>query len=269
VGSVTAAPNPANPGQVVQFASAATGAEPLTYAWNFGDGGTATGATPAHVFTTPGTYTVSVLVTDLLGQSTASTVQVLVAVGANPGNGSIDSDGDGISDEIADGTDPLDPNSGIKNPLNVTKISGKMSFKVSGKDSTAFGGTLDLPASFVPLGQTVVVDVGGAAVTFTLDAKGRSKVERNSFALSMKFLRDKATKQKNFVGGSTKFQVKLSGGSWADDWADEGVDPAAEAKKAPMSIAAQIRIHGRVYESVLPVLYTAKPGVGGNFKKTK
>lgn len=57
------------PGAPVNFTSTSVGgvAGPLTYMWNFGDGGTATTATPSHVYSTPGFYNVTLLVTNSQG----------------------------------------------------------------------------------------------------------------------------------------------------------------------------------------------------------
>lgn len=41
----------------------------ITFQWNFGDGGTATGPTPIHVYTTQGTFNVTLTVTDSQGLS--------------------------------------------------------------------------------------------------------------------------------------------------------------------------------------------------------
>ncbi len=51
--------------QNIQFTGFATGGTaPYTWAWNFGDGGTATTQSPTHAYTTAGTYTATLTVTD-------------------------------------------------------------------------------------------------------------------------------------------------------------------------------------------------------------
>ncbi len=63
------------------------GLAPFTYRWDFGDGGTATGASPSHTYTQLGTFTATVTVEDTLNQTSLSTVSVQVvpplAVAAN------------------------------------------------------------------------------------------------------------------------------------------------------------------------------------------
>jgi PKD domain len=51
---------------------------PLTFAWDFGDGQTSTAADPTHTYTSPGTYTATLRVTDEEGGSDTDTVQVTV-----------------------------------------------------------------------------------------------------------------------------------------------------------------------------------------------
>ena len=57
-------------GQAVSFKGSGTDADnnvPLTYAWNFGDGGSSTQQTPAYAYGATGTYTVSLTVKDSKG----------------------------------------------------------------------------------------------------------------------------------------------------------------------------------------------------------
>ncbi|MDM9632846.1 PKD domain-containing protein, partial [Robiginitalea aurantiaca] len=48
------------------------------YSWNFGDGNTSTDANPSHTYTTPGTYTATLTVTDGDGLQDDASVQIVV-----------------------------------------------------------------------------------------------------------------------------------------------------------------------------------------------
>jgi PKD repeat protein len=50
------------------------GTAPLTYAWSFGDGATSSEATPTHTYAGPGTYDVTLTVTDATGATSSSTL---------------------------------------------------------------------------------------------------------------------------------------------------------------------------------------------------
>ncbi len=55
----------------------------LGYAWDFGDGGTDTVATPTYTYTTAGTFTVMLMVTDSTGLTSMSTTIITIADAAN------------------------------------------------------------------------------------------------------------------------------------------------------------------------------------------
>ena len=80
----TAAPNPAITGTTVQFS--AVGSDPLnrpiTYAWDFGDGSTSSGATPTHAYASAGSFTATVLLTTPNGGAARTSVLVTVKVAA-------------------------------------------------------------------------------------------------------------------------------------------------------------------------------------------
>lgn len=64
------------------------GSGALAFAWNFGDGATGTGAMPAHAYTAPGTYNISLTITDA-NQATSAPSAGIVVISplpvANPG----------------------------------------------------------------------------------------------------------------------------------------------------------------------------------------
>ena len=57
------------------------------YVWDFGDGGQAGGRTATHIYTTPGTYTAKVTVTDNKGATGTATVQIVVDAAVAPAGG--------------------------------------------------------------------------------------------------------------------------------------------------------------------------------------
>ncbi|HYU01885.1 MAG TPA: PKD domain-containing protein [Gemmatimonadales bacterium] len=55
---------------------------PLAYAWDFGDGNAATGATPAHAYVAAGVYTVTLTVTDARGARSAPVITAALVTAA-------------------------------------------------------------------------------------------------------------------------------------------------------------------------------------------
>ena len=77
-----------------------------------------------------------------------------------------------IVDEIANGTDPNDPNAGAMKPLTVTAAQGSIKMGFTDKDALRISGVVNaLPANFSTDGKAVLLNVGGAMGSFTLNAK--------------------------------------------------------------------------------------------------
>jgi PKD repeat protein len=78
--SATASPTSgAAPLQVAFTGTASGGTAPLAEAWTFGDGGTGTGSTPSHTYTTPGAYAATFWVNDSAGATRTAQVSVTVS----------------------------------------------------------------------------------------------------------------------------------------------------------------------------------------------
>jgi hypothetical protein len=179
-----------------------------------------------------------------------------------------DNDGTSDADELAAGTDPFDFfDGGSSSAFTVSALKGKVNFGKDGADGLSLKGVLPgLPALLNVDQRAFAVSVGGMNVTFTLDAKGRGKNENGNVSLKLKpSKRNKATKVLEFLGGDVAFQCRLSKGTWSDDWADEGVDPALDTKGTDVEFGIDVALGGKPYDTTVTSLYKGKAEKGGSF----
>jgi PKD repeat protein len=69
-------------GSSIAFSGAASTGPIATYAWSFGDGGSAAGVAPSHAYAAPGTYTVTLTVYGSGGQQSTDTAQAVISAAA-------------------------------------------------------------------------------------------------------------------------------------------------------------------------------------------
>ena len=131
--------------------TAGGGTAETIFVWDFGDGAGDTGAGVNHVYDTPGLY--PVLLRGLAPDGTGSDL-LLIAV-------------DGVNGAGPETTPPL------SRELTPTKIALQRNLKKVGKDTARLKATVEMPAGFEPGAHEVEVFVAGAALPFTLDAKGK------------------------------------------------------------------------------------------------
>ena len=232
IGSAAApSQSPAIAGQPVTFSVGASSADgsPLIYVWDFGDGTTitVTSATVTHVYATAGDFTATVSITETGGAPASSSTSVSVIAGTIE--------------------------------MQVSKLNGRVKFSSPGHDICLIAGSLPgLPPDIKPAGQTVVVNAGGAQVTFKLDTKGKARNANGTFAFKL------PSGKKSFQGGALAYQASLKG-NFAAAWAAHGMDPAKTQDKLHIDIPATLQFGGVTYIAATAVVYSAKAHVGGKF----
>ncbi|MGH3462651.1 MAG: ThuA domain-containing protein [Kribbellaceae bacterium] len=116
--TATATPTGGSAPLDVAFSATATDPEgdtPISFAWDFGDGGTGTGAVPTHTYTTGGTFTAAVTATDSAGRAKTAKVTVVVTPKVTPpvqclSPGSDEFGGDALDRNIWKTVRPADAN---------------------------------------------------------------------------------------------------------------------------------------------------------------
>ena len=76
---VVSAPVQAEPGATVQMGSSASPTQGITYRWEFGDGNHSSAPAPAHLYTQPGRYRVSLLISNAAGETRSA--EAIVRIG--------------------------------------------------------------------------------------------------------------------------------------------------------------------------------------------
>jgi hypothetical protein len=253
--SPSSTPNPATVGQVVTFSSAAKeiNGDALFYDWTFGDSSGGTGAITSHTYTSPGTYAVTVTVSNLSGQKVSENliVQVLAALIVLPGSTLIDSNGDGIPDQMQSAADALSVNHlAAQLPLPELKLSIRLNFAKSASDEILLSGVFDSTMASHPSGMPIIVDVGGIVRTFKLNSAGRFKSGGKSFAVTF-------SKAKPGKARGLKFELKLTKGNFATMLMPAGL-ANADLNVIPVNIPIAVIFDANLWATTKSLTYSAK-----------
>lgn len=99
-------PTSGNKPLTVYFSTTVSGGTPgYDYSWTFGDGGSSWSKSPSHRYTSSGTYTAKIIVTDDLGRVDSDSITIRVTKPPPPPDDGNDGNDDGNNDDNNDGND--------------------------------------------------------------------------------------------------------------------------------------------------------------------
>ena len=234
--SPSSSANPSNVGQIVTFTASATDSNNGTpgYAWDFGDGITAFGASVTHTYAVAELYTVVVKANNGSSTISFSFIQAVNDPGATAGS------------------------------LTLKKAAITFNFKTAASDILVFTGTIPLPANFNPNGKIVVVNVGDLAQkTFTLSNKGAATGDKNnSFKLAGRL------KNGVFTTPLAAYSLTLKKQNLFTGLTDFGFDNADVSKKdlVVVTVPIGISMDGNAFVDQIDFNYTASLGKSGKAK---
>lgn len=269
-------PNPARPAETVYFAAHATDADghELIYRWDFGDG--LSGASPMapHVYSTPGTYRVTLTVYDRYGGLITAQTDVVIVTAAMTVTSELDTDGDGFSDalEFAMGSNPsvaadtpLGVNTGsAPGAMKLSSVTVSLDFQKPGVDAITLKGSFQLPEG-TPLtianGAQFGLDFGGVGRVFILRSSGLGFFDKHR--MKAKIQRPK----KGSPFATFSFQAQLKG-NWVPTLEDEGLTNETNLDRVSRNLRVISVYNSHYFQTDAPVLYSVKAGRLG-FAKLK
>ncbi|UQX89494.1 PKD domain-containing protein [Jatrophihabitans telluris] len=239
-----------------------------TYAWSFGDGAVATGATAGHTYATAGTYPITLTVTDNSGASNSVTHQVSPAAGV-----SVLAD-DEFDRTVASGFGTAEPSGGDWTQtgaadLSVAPGAGRISLPAAGRSGAVLNA---VSSDSVDLRTTVslaTLPTGGSGLYFYAVGRYVSATEQylarvrvlssGAVVLSLSkydgssstetVLAAETTVATVTAGAALDLRVQVNATSpttiQAKAWADATAEPAAWARTATDS-AAPLQTHGSI-----------------------
>jgi PKD repeat protein len=231
--------------QAVTFTAGATDADgdSLGYTWDFGDGTTGTGASAAHVYTTPGIYSVTVTVSDGTTTTTEQTDYVVSAAESPIGD-----DNGGDNTWIT----------GATNAFTITKCIVALHFTAGTKDTLLLYGTLPISKFFKPIGKSVSVAIGGLTKNFALNAKGQGTSGACRFQMTGKM------RKGVFKATPAKFALTVKGEPLLTALQEFGFANTTTAKAGKqLDVTAIVLVDMLGYENDKTVTYKAKAGKTG------
>lgn len=204
------------------------------YAWDLGNDETAEGTVAQATYLAPGLYPV---VLDGLDASGAGSALRLVVVGA------------------ADGAGP-GTSAPVDSSLRLTRGLAKRKLKKPGKDSVKLTAALELPAGLRPERLVVSASVAGATRTFTLDAKGRAKLDdKSKIVLKAPWPKDGS----GVPAGTVAKLTVLVKGDLARELEAAGLRNRTETRAVP-GVPCAVLLGGQPYRSLGTMATKAKSG---------
>jgi len=195
----------------------------ITVTFDFGDGSSATGETVTHQYAAPGVYSVIVTLLDApTGIFITKVLQVPVVAGAKP-----------------------EPKPTVFD-FRVRTLKVTLN-DAPGTDVIKLNGLISVPKGFNLAGNTLALDVGGVKQTFTLDAKGKSKV--GSDVVRFKMPRGKRNQDGSFTASFSK-------GTFAETLKAAGLNK--DANGLPGTIAVRATFNGKDFLRLVPTKFKTK-----------
>jgi hypothetical protein len=144
--------------------------------------------------------------------------------------------------------------------ITVSKLQAKANFAKAQADSCSLKATLDIGTGFNPTNGTITLDVGGADISYTLDAKGKG-IGTGAYG-SCKLSHNKKS-------GLWTFNTNLKNGSWQTAWQDSGLTNSTTPKVGqPISLPLVLAVgDGIAFTNDCPVTYRASLNKSGTAKK--